>query len=228
MSKKNQSVDPVTGIDELNENLTSVTEKVQNNQKVIVWCSVAIAAIVAVILIYIYLVHGPSVSKANDEIGKADVQLALGNDSVALAQYMNVADNNGHDAGNRAALQSAVMLYQKGEYEKALTYLDKFSPSESVIGAAACSLKGDCYVNLDNLDKAVPAYKDAISESDNSPLYTPFFMMKLARVYRAQKNYSAEADIYRQVLDDYPEYGNAYGIDVEKYLKRAQLESGAK
>ncbi len=228
MSKKNQPVDAVNGIDELNENLTSVTEKVQNNQKIIMWCSLGIAIIVAVILIYIYLVREPSVSKANDEIGKADVQLALGNDSVALAQYMNVADNNGHDAGNRAALQSAVMLYQKGDYEKALGYLDKFSPSESVIGAAACSLKGDCYVNLDNLDKAVSAYKDAVSESDGNPLYTPFFMMKLASVYREQKNFGEEAKIYQTILNDYPEYGNAYGIDVEKYMKRAQIEANAR
>lgn len=225
MSKKNQSEEHLNGIDELNENLTSVTEKVQNNQKIIVWCSIAVAAVVAAILVYIYLIHEPGINKANDEIGKADIQLAIGNDSVALAQYMAVADNYGHDAGNRAALQSACLLYQKGEYEQALNYLDKFSPSESIIGAAAYSLKGDCYVNIDNLDNAVSAYKDAISESDDSPLYTPFFMMKLARVYREQKNYTAEAGIYEEILNNYPQYGQTYGIDIEKYLNRAKLQA---
>ncbi len=225
MANKNHSEEHLNGIDELNDNLTSVTEKVQNNQKIIVWCSLAIAAVVAVVLVYIYLIHEPGVNKANDEVGKADIQLALGNDSVAMAQYMSVADNYGHDAGNRAALQAACLLYQKGEYEKALNYLDKFSPTESLIGAAAYSLKGDCYVNLDNLDKAVSAYKDAISKSDNSALYTPFFMMKLARVYREQKNYSAEAALYQEILNDYPQYGAAYGIDIEKYLNRAKLQA---
>ena len=226
MAKTNQSEEQLNAVDEINENLTQVTEKVQNNQKIIVWCSLAVAAIVAVVLIYIYLVHEPGVAKANDEIGKADIQLALGNDSVALAQYMTVADKFGHDAANRAALQSACLLYKEGKYEEALRYIDKFSPSESVIGAAAESLKGDCYVNTDNLDKAVSAYKSAISRSDNSPLYTPFFMLKLARVYRAQQNYAAEADIYQEILNDYPQYGAAYGVDVEKYLNRARNQAG--
>ncbi|MDE5969536.1 MAG: tetratricopeptide repeat protein, partial [Muribaculaceae bacterium] len=158
-------------------------------------------------------------------IGKADLQLVVGNDSVALAQYLNVADKMGGDAANRAALQSACLLYEKGEYQKALDYARKFSSSESVISAAAQSLEGDCYVNLDNLDAAVKAYKNAISKSDDNTLYTPFFMMKLARVYREQKNYKAEAEVYEDIVKNYPQYGDAYGIDVDKLLARAKAEA---
>ncbi|MBD5199085.1 MAG: tetratricopeptide repeat protein [Bacteroides sp.] len=225
MAKNNQPEEQATGIEELNENLVSVTEKVQKNQKVIMWCTLGVAIVVAIILAYVYLIHEPSKAKGNEEIGKADLQLVVGNDSVALSQYLNVADKMGGDAANRAALQSACLLYEKGEYQKALDYARKFSSSESVIAAAALSLEGDCYVNLDNLDAAVKAYKSAISKSNDNTLYTPFFMMKLARVYREQKNYKAEADIYGEIVKKYPQYGDAYGIDVDKLLARAQAEA---
>ncbi|MDE7156201.1 MAG: hypothetical protein K2N79_07960 [Muribaculaceae bacterium] len=50
-------------------------------------------------------------------------------------------------------------------------------------------------------------------------------MMKLARVYREQKNYKAEAEIYEDIVEKYPQYGDAYGIDVDKLLARAKAEA---
>ena len=195
MAKNNQPEEKATGIDELNDNLVSVTEKVQKNQKVIMWCTLGVAIVVALVLAYVYLIHEPSKTKGNDEIGKA------------------------------AALQSACLLYDKGDYQKALEYAHKFSSNETVIAAAALSLEGDCYVNLDNLDAAVKAFKSAISKSDKNTLYTPFFMMKLARVYREQKNYSGEAEVYEDIIKNYPQYGDSYGIDVEKLLARAKADA---
>lgn len=229
MAKKPQTQQNETSIDQLNEHMVDVAEKVQKNQKIIVWITVAVTIIVALIIGYVYLIYQPGIEKGNEAIGKADVQLALGNDSVALAQYMNIANDMGGDAKNRAALQAAIMLYDKADYQGALNYLDKFSPSESVIGAAAYSLKGDCYANLDQLDKAVSAFKDAISKSDKNPYYTPFFMSKLARVYRAQGNYSAEAAMYEDIVKNYPSFGESNRIDFKKYAERAKLQAeGAK
>jgi len=225
-NKKSASQQENNAIDELNDSLSSVTEKVQNNQKTILWAAVAVAAVVLLILGYIYLIHEPGKAKANDAIGNADIQLALGNDSVALAQYLDVAENYGGDASNRAALQAAGMLYSEGKYKEALDALDNFSASDKVIAAAASSLEGDCYVNLDDLDKAIACFKEAISVSDENPMYTPFFMMKLARVYREQKNYGSEAEIYEEIANEYPAYGSTYRVDVEKLLKRAQLQAG--
>lgn len=227
MAKEKNNV-PENGVDELNDSLIEMSEKVQNNKKIILWAAAAVVGVVVLVLGYIYLVRQPGIAKANDNIGAADIQLALGNDSIALAKYMEVADNDGYDAANRAALQAATMLYKDEKYEEALKYLDKFSASESIIGAAAYSLKGDCLVNLDKLDDAVSAFKDAISESDNNTYYTPFFMQKLARVYREQGKFAEEADIYRSIIKDYPQFGDGYGIDMQKYLRRAELDAAKK
>ena len=53
-------------------------------------------------------------------------------------------------------------------------------------------------------------------------------MMKKATVLREQKNYSAEAAVYREIIKDYhPMYGAQNGIEMEKYLKRAELQAEA-
>lgn len=219
---------PESGLENLNDSLTAMTNKVQDNKKIITICSMVVVAIVVIVLAYVYFFRGPGINKANDAVGAADLSLAQGNDSVALAQYMNVADEYGFDAANRAKLQSAILLYQKGDYQKALDYISDYSAKEEIIGAAAYSLKGDCYVNLDKLQDAVKCYKDAISQSDDNPAYTPYFMLKLARVYAALGNHADEASMYKEVMTKYPTYGSANNIDVEKLYDRANLQSQAK
>lgn len=224
MSNKHHEA-PATGLDEINDSLTQMTAKVQDNKKIIAIASAAAVGVAVLIICYFTFFRNPAIQKANDTIGAADLQLALGNDSVAMAQYMNIADNSGYDAANRAALESAILLYQGGKYEEALKYVEKYSAQDEVIGAGAYSLKGDCLVNLDRLDEAVKAYNKAIDQSDENPAYTPFFMMKLARVYRAQNNFKQEAEVLEDINEEYPLYGQQHNVDVQKLLDRARLQA---
>lgn len=211
-----------TSIEEVNDALTGIGEKVQSNPKVIVWSCVAVAIVVAIVLIYVYAVRQPGINSANNALGQADMELLMGNDSVALAKYQQVAADHGYDAGNLAKLNSAILLYRNGKYEEALTYLKDYSSSESIIGASAKSLEGDCYVNLNKYPEAIDCYKQAVKISDNNPHYTPAFLLKEATVLREQKDFKAEAEIYEQIVNDYPEYGNEIGVDIRKYLERAK------
>ena len=226
MSKKNQAgQNEANAIDELNDQLTGISQKVQENQRIIYIATGIVAFVVICVLVYIYAFRNPGIEKSNNEIGQADLQLFQGNDSTALLQYENIANNHGYSAGNRAALQAAILLYDKGEYQNAINYLNKYSADEAFIGAAAYSLEGDCYVNLDQLDNAVKAFKSAIAQSDDNPSYTPYFMLKLARVYNAQQKYADELKVYEDIQKNYPAYGDMYGVDIRKYLERARLQS---
>ena len=73
-----------TSIEELNESLSGIEKKVEDNKKMIVWVVAAIIAIAAIILGYIYLIKNPNLEKAKEEIAKADVDYTLGQDSIAL------------------------------------------------------------------------------------------------------------------------------------------------
>ena len=130
-----------TSIDEVNDTLTGIGEKVQSNPKVVVWSCIAVTAVVALILLYVYVIRQPAQNAANNALGQADIELLMGNDSIALAKYQQVAADHGYSAGNLANLNAAILLYKKGDYEKALGYLKDYSSSESIIGASAKSLE---------------------------------------------------------------------------------------
>ena len=84
-TKKTETTE--SGLENLNDSLTSMTTKVQDNKKLITIVSLVVVAVVVIILAYVYFFRGPGINKANDAIGTADLTLAQGNDSVALAQY---------------------------------------------------------------------------------------------------------------------------------------------
>ena len=212
----------------------------QENKKILAIISVVVLAVIALVLAYVYFFRNPAMARANDTIGEADLELAQGNDSTALVTYKKLADDGSYDAGNRAALNAAILLYQQGakeltdgkadqakkSFEQALGYGEEYSVQDDVVGAAAYALQGDCLVNLDRLSDAEKAFKEAIRTSDHNPAYTPFFMIKLARVYRAQNNYKEECAVYENIMKEYPLYGQAHNVDVEKLLDRARLQAG--
>lgn len=222
MANNKPSEEIRTSIDEVNDTLTGIGEKVQSNPKTVVWSCVAVAAVVAVILIYIYGIRQPGVEAANNAIGQADIELMIGNDSIALAKYQQVAADHGYAAGNLANLNAAILLYKNGKYEEAINYLKDYSSTESIIGASAKSLEGDCYVNLQKYPEAVECFKKAASISDNNPHYTPLFLLKEATVLREMKDYKAEAAVYEEILSEYPNYGAEINIDIKKYYERAK------
>lgn len=225
MAKQNES-ETRTTLDDINDQLTGLEQKVQNNQKKIMWGIVALLAVVCLVLIWFYAIRQPGIEAADNAVGQADITATLGNDSLALVQYKNVADNYGYDAGNRAALNAAILLYNKKEYQEAINYLKKYSLKEAIIGASSQSLMGDCYVNLKEYEKAIDCFRKAVKISDNNPYYTPLFLMKEATVQRELKNYKAEAKLYKEINEEYPQFAPTNGMDIEKYLKRAELQAG--
>ena len=210
-----------TSVDEVNDTLLDLGEKVKKNQSLIMYACVAVAVVVIAVLVYLYAFRQPAIQSGNEALGQADMELIMGNDSLALAKYEQVADNHGYKAGDLASLNAAILLYRQGKYEDAIKRLKAYSASESIIGAAACSLEGDCYVNLKNYNEALSCYKKAVKVSDNNPAYTPAFMLKQATVLHELKDYKAEAEVYAAINKEYPKYGPTMGIDIEKYYQRA-------
>ncbi len=223
-NNKNTAPESQNAIDNLNDSLTEMSHKVEDNKKSIIIAIVAVIVVIGAVLLFQNHRKNNS-ANADVAIGKADTEMINGNDSIALAQYMKVADM-GHDAGNRAALNAAILLYEHKNYDEAIKYINKYAPKEAIVGAAALSLKGDCYVNLEKYQDAVKAYKEAISQSDNNPYYTPYFMLKLARVYRAQGDSAAELKIYSEIKKEYPAYAASTNLNVDKYIERAKIEAG--
>ena len=227
MAKESKKQETRTSIDELNESLSGLEQRVEQNKKSVIWYAVALLVVIGLGLGYYY---GKKSAKedAGEMIGKADIELMQGNDSVALAQYQAVAAEYSNGVANRANLNAAILLYQKGNYEEALKAVENYDVEEELVGAASQSLKGDCLVNLKKYDEAVAAYDEAISVANGNELYAPVFMMKKATVLNAQQKYSEAAAIYQNIKDNYSKYVNAYRVNIDKYIDRSNYLAGNK
>lgn len=226
MAKETKKEATRTSIDELNESLSTLEQRVEQNERKIVWYVVGLLVVIGLGLGYYYGIHRNGIDNATEMIGQADIALAQGNDSVALQQYLQVADEYSNSIANRANLNAAILLYQQGKYEEAIKSVDNYDVNDELVGAAAASLKGDCLVNLKKYDEAISSFDKAVSTSNNNALYTPLFMMKKATVLNAQQKYAEAAEIYTAIKEKYPKYLIAYRVNIDKYIERANYLAG--
>lgn len=122
-------------------------------------------------------------------------------------------------AANLAKYYAGVSFLKIGDYENAVDYLSKFSTKDVLIGSAQYSSLGDAYVELQELESALRAYKKATSEYENN-FTTPLIMKKMAIVYEETKELAAANTIYKKIKSDYPESEEAR--DIDKYIARTK------
>lgn len=200
-------------------------KKDEKIRSIMMWASIAIAIVVIGTIAYIFGYRQPAVEKGNNAIGAADNIALFQNPDSALTAYQAVAANNGFAAGNRANLESAIILYRQGKYEEALKYVNEYKSTDNVVAATAQALKGDCLVNLDKYADAVKAYDKGISNADKNPQLVPFLLNKKATVLMVGlKDYAAAAKVYQTIETDYP----AFARTVNAEGRRLQCESLAK
>ncbi len=189
--------------------------KARANKKTIFGLSAAVLVVIIAVLAWFFISQNGS-RKADQAIGLADMEL---NDSIASQLYAAAADC-GYRSGNRAKAELGIRLYQEGKYQEAAEYLGECSLDDNIAAAGVLTLEGDCYVNLEQYDKAISCYHKAVSKADGNPSLVPFILVKEAHVYRAQSDYAKEAEAYRQIIDNYPTY-SAGQTDLRALYERA-------
>lgn len=212
-------------IDRLNTNLSSASEKLANNKKIIYWALGAIVIIAGFILSYFFIYRNPHLKGAAEAYNQVEITSA-GNDSIAALEYKKVAEKYTHTpAGHLAALEAGENFYDQGKYKEAAECLDKVNLDEPVLQANAIILKGDCYVNLKQYDKALATYKDAIKKGDKNEQIVPRALLKCANVYDEQKKYAQALDCYEQIKSQYPTFtlGSA---SIDAYIEREKARLG--
>lgn len=198
------------------ESTEDIVEKAKQNKKTIMQCLAGLAVVVVVALGWILIAQSGS-EKADELIGKADIEQ---NDSIATALYAEAA-KAGYKSGNRAAAEMGIRLFKKGEYQKAIEYLNDCSLDGAVAAPGVYALKGDCYANLDQLDEAISCYKKGVSAADENPEIVPFLLVKQANIFRVQGKHAEEAAAYKTIIDEYPTYANSTRVDINRLYERA-------
>lgn len=226
MASQNPEQEQQNTIEALDQNLKNMSRQVATNTKAIYVAFGAIIIIAALTLGYIYLIHRPNQEKSYEALNKVEIE-ALGNDSVAAAQYTKVAqDYSGSKAGNLALLGAAEANYNLGKYKEAAAQLEKFSSKDKVLGSNAKTLLGDCYVQLKQYPQAIEAYNHALKTCDGNPQIAPRILLKEANVYDEQKNYAKALDCYENIQKNYPQFSLGNNMSLDAYIEREKARLG--
>jgi len=135
--------------------------------------------------------------------GLDSMDKALMGDGVHLGM-IDIADEFGSTKiGNQASYYAGRILLDQGKFEEALDYLNAVSMDDEIMAAQLITLRGDCYSEMEDYEKAGKTYMNAASKRDNE-LTAPYALMKAGAAFEEAGSYNAAADAYREIEESYP------------------------
>lgn len=216
----------------LDHQLLETTHKVEhfyhNYKKQINIFVVAAAVVVLSYVAYKMYYLEPKEKEAQGAMFNAQIWFEKDSFNLALKGqgdilgFEAIADEYGiTKAGNLAHYYAGICFMRKGEFQSAIDQLDQFSSSNKLIGPLAEGLKGDAYVELNDLEKGAKLYIKAANMSKNK-LTSPVFLKKAGLVYEELKSYGDAIDAYEKIKKEFSDAQEAQ--DIDKYIARATAE----
>ena len=187
----------------------------QNGKKVLL-ALVVIAALVAGGYAYKALVLDRNAERASELIVEAQERFGVENPDFALALngdeqgagFLDVIEQYGSTAaGNLAKHYAGVCYLRLGDLENAAKYLAQYSEVDglpgAILNAQNLGLRGDVAVENGDYEAAVKFFAKAVKASDN--LYTtPLYLRKQGLALKALGRNAEAAELFEQILADYP------------------------
>ena len=221
---KNTSHKKGESFGEVEEALTKTEQFLEKHLNLVLY---VVAGLVVVVLGYLGIqkyVIAPKNADAEDQMfqaqnyfSKDSFNLALNGDGVSLG-FLDIIDQYGSTkAGNLAEYYAGISFLHIGEYDQAISCLNKFDTDDILLGPLSKAAVGDAWVELGKYDKAVSAYDKALSMNDNE-FTTPTIKMKLALVYEAQGDVAKAISVLEDVKKEYPSSSDI--ATIEKNIAR--------
>jgi tetratricopeptide (TPR) repeat protein len=148
------------------------------------------------------------------------LKLALNGDGNYLGFLDIVKEYKFTKSANIAKYCSGICYLHLGKYNEAITYLDKYSKKDKVIGSLAIGATGDAYVQLGDVDRGISKYIEAAEFGKNS-FNSPLFLMKAGELYELSGKFSDALKMYQRIAEKYPE--STEGSSIDKYIARVKL-----
>lgn len=238
MAKHNKQSEELTGIDNLNESLTSFGTRMEKNKGLIGWIVLGVVVVAVAVFGFIFFNNRSNSDSARKYSGlevkiEEQVQKAqpAAQDSLRNALWVKelkalAESEKGKAGGNLANLNLAGRYYQDGKYKEALACIEGAKIDEPIMKGQILVLKGDCYVGLKQYPQAIEAYDAAVAASDKTPDTAVRALAKKALVLDAQKKYADAKAVYELMLKDYPMEASTQGINPEAYIARENARLG--
>ena len=160
------------------------------------------------------------ISKAQDRFDQDSFALALSNPGDGYPGFLDVIDSySGTPTANLAKYYAGVSYLHLGDYQKAVDYMNDFSPVGDLTPIMKFGTLGDAYAELQDLDNSKKQYKKAIGSGNNDVLEA-YYVKKLAMLYDKEGNVAESLALFKKLRDEYAQTG--FARDVEKYITRLE------
>ena len=206
------------------------------NKKAILIAVAAIIIVIAGVFVYMNQIAGPREDKASTMLGKGQTYFAnemydqaLKGDGAGYVGFEKIADDySGTKAGNLANLYAGLCYANLGKWAEAEKSIDAFSSKgDQMISPAAEAALGDAYAHLNQLDKAVEAFKKAAdmaddkAQDDANNSLSPTFLIKAGEILESQGNKEEALKLYQDVKKKYVNSMLVQSSEIDKYIERA-------
>ena len=225
------------------EQVLEATENINNREaffmkykKAILIAVAAIIVVSAGVFLYISQISGPREEKASTALSKGQTyfnnemfEQAVNGDGAGFVGFAKLADEySGTKAGNLANLYAGLCYANLGKWAEAQKSLDAFSTEDDqMISPASQAALGDAYAHLNQLDKAVDAFKkaadmaDSKAEDDANNSLSPIFLIKAGEVLESQGKKDEALKIYQDIKKKYVNSMLVQSAEIDKYIERA-------
>ena len=207
------------------EAISKSEQFIEKNQKIILIVIVAILVLIGGFFGYMKLIAEPRQEAASTEMFAAEqffkndeMDKALNGEGKHLG-FLAIIDKYPHTKSGKLANFYAGSAYlSKGEFQKAIDYLEDFKSKDVFLSSGAKAMIGDCYLELNKIDDAIKNYEKAVSSPNE--MTTPFVLFKLGVAYEMKKDNKKALETYKKIKSDFPSSMEAREID--KYISRLE------
>lgn len=231
MSQSNKSLN-------VNETLVSTEAFLIKNRQKLIIALVAVAVIVAAFIGGRFYLNGQNeegqaaIARGQIYVQQQDWKKALEGDGADFKGYKKLADTYSWTAaGNVAHMYAGLAYFNLGEYKKAITELEAFSPKgDATVSANALAALGNAYVADKQYDNGVKYLKKAADKADNEAL-SPEYLLQAGLILEQQGKKAKANELYVRIKNDYPQsrysqngFQNnmATGAEIDKYIERTK------
>ena len=199
------------------------------NQKTFLTAIITMVVIICGYLGYQHFISEPREEKASAAIAKGEqyfvaneFEFALNGDSLGYDGFIKLADEfSGTDAGNLANAYAGICYAQLGKYKEAIALLEDFSGDDYLIAPAVMGTIGNCYAQLNQLDKAAATLLKAAQKA-NSVALSPIYLIQAGEIYEKLGKNAEATKAYETVKSD---FANSYqAMDIDRYIQRASVK----
>lgn len=208
----------------IDESVSTIDEFFNENKKIIWGTLAAIIVVGAAVLCYQKFYAAPKKAEAAAQMFQAEANFRAQNYEIALngdgnaSGFAQVIEDYGSKASNSAYFYAGVCELQLGNYEEALSYLNKYNGKDEILKAKALGCKGDAYSALEKYSEAVACYEKAAKVADN--MFAASYLLKAGVVSEELGDSAKALAFYKKIKDQYPQ--SMEGYDIDKYISRIE------